>query len=494
MLIRYFIRHQWHQAVRSTVWQRNLAMNLLMSFAFFVLFAEVLIASIFIADKWHEIVETPDPLFSFYQVISYYFAAMLVSRLLMQQLPVLEVRPYLHLPIKKSGILHFILAKGTINLYSLISFIFFTPFAFFQVAYYHGTALAISWLAAMIMLDLTLNYFVIYLKKQMVGNFKIIVALLVVIGLLALGDYLKWYSYSSFVAHLISGMMANPMFLIVPVALLFGMYSLNYRFLSSNLYLEDLSAYTRKKENQYGDVGYLKQFGIIGEIINVDLKLYLRNKRTRSILYLSPLFLAYGLIFYTQPEYKTDSGMMIFVGIFITGIMMVNYLQYAFAYDGSHFDLLLTSGIDFHDFIRAKLRASNVLVIVSFVVTLPYYFFGIEILFINTATFLFNLGFAVPTALFFATYNKKAMNLKQGSAFNYQGVGAANWLFMIPFFLLPIFLYLPFKWFVSPEAGWIALAIFGLLMLALRSYFVKLIFKNFEQRRYIMAQGFRERY
>lgn len=494
MLIRYFIQHQWRQTTRSTIWQRSLALNIFMAFIFSILFAELLFASIFIAMQWHEIVEGTEPLYAFYKVIAWYFASMLVMRFLMQQLPVLEVGPYMHLPVKKSMVLHFILTKGFLNFFTLISVVFFTPFAIFQIAYYHGSSIAFIWLISMLILDLSLNYFIVYLKKQLVGSLKLVIGILIFIGLLAMGDYLAWYSYSTLVANLIQGMVNQPVFMIIPLILFTIIYGINFRFLSQNLYLEELSSFTRQSQKQYGDVGYLKQFGIIGEIINLDVKMYLRNKRTKSMLVLSPLFLAYGLIFYTQPEYAKDSGMMIFVGVFMTGIMMVNYLQYAFANEGNYFDLLLTSGIDFRDYIKAKFTTASTLVIVSFVLTIPYYLFGKEIFYANTACFLFNLGISIPVALYTATYNKKAINLKKGSAFNYQGVGASHWLFLIPFFIGPLAIYLPFKWFVSPEAGWAALGLVGLLMLAFRSFFAKAVYNNLQARKYIMASGFRERY
>jgi hypothetical protein len=493
MLIQSFISHQWKQAIRSTIWQKSLAMNIFMFFIGFILFAEVMVLSIFIGLEWHEITKGTDPLNDFFRVVAYYFSAMFVMRFLMQQLPVLEVRPYLHLPVKKKKLLHYILGKGLLNFFNLISIIFFTPFAFAQIGYYHGALIAIAWLLSMIFIDLTINYIIIYIKKQMVNNLTLVSIMIVVIGLFALGDYLKWFSYSSLFAEFIGNMIKTPVLFGIPIVTAGLVYWLNFRFLSKNLYIEDLSSYTKKSDNQIGNVGYLKNFGVIGEIIAVDIKLYLRNKRTKSMLYLSPLFLAYGLMFYPQEQYERDGGMMIFVGIFMTGILMVNYLQYAFAYEGSYFDMLLTSGINFKEYIRAKFITASVLVSVSFILTLPYFLFGREIFFINTACFLFNLGIVIPIALYFATYNKKSLDLKQGSAFNYQGVGASHWLFLIPFFIGPMVIYLPFKWFGNPEIGLVVLGSIGLISLAFRQFFIRIILKNISERKYIMAAGFRER-
>ncbi len=493
MLIQSFISHQWKQAVRSTIWQKSLAMNIFMFFIGFILFAEVMVLSIFIGSEWHDIVKDTEPLKAFYKVIAYYFSAMFVMRFLMQQLPVLEVRPYLHLPVKKNYLLHFILGKGALNFFNLVSIIFFTPFAFFQIGYYYGNLTAVVWLVSMLFIDLTINYLIIYIKKQLVNSLTIVSIMIAVIGFLALGDYLKWYSYSSLFADFIETMIKSQVLFVLPIVLAAFVYWINFRFLSRNLYIENLSSYTKKTDNQIGNVGYLKNFGVIGEIIGVDIKLYLRNKRTKSMLYLSPLFLAYGLMFYPQDQYERDGGMMIFVGIFMTGILMVNYLQYAFAYEGSYFDMLLTSGINFKEYIRAKFITASILVSVSFILTLPYFLFGIEIFFINTACFLFNLGMVIPIALYFATYNKKSLNLSQGSAFNYQGVGASHWLFLIPFFIGPLVIYLPFKWFGNPTLGYIVLGSIGLIALVFRQFFIRIILKNITERKYIMAAGFRER-
>lgn len=494
MLIRYFLNHQWKKTVRSSIWQKSLALNIMMGFFAFILFAEALVISIVIANKWHEIAKNDYPLPEFYKVVAYYFAGMFMFRFFMQSLPVLEVRPYQHLPVKKSMLIHYVLGNGILNLFNLLALVFFIPFTIAQVSYYHGAMIALGWLVAMLSTELTLNFLVIYMKKQLVSNLKVVSLMLAIIAAIGLGDYFGWYSFSKLVAGLIDGMVQHPPLLIVPVVLLVFAYTLNYRFLKARLYMEEISGKKAEDYSQPGQVGYLKKFGLIGEIIGVDIKLYLRNKRTKSILYMSPLFLGYGLFFYPNPQYSQDGGFMIFVGIFISGMMMLNYLQYAFAYEGNYFDLLITSGINFKEYIRAKMFFATVITVVCFIITLPYGWFGLNILFINTACFLFNLGILLPVALYFATYNKKSLVLSRGSAFNYQGVGASHWLIMLPAFIVPLFIYLPFYWFGNPEVGLIVLGSVGLIGLAFRKYFTQIIHNNLLERKYIMSQGFREKY
>ena len=492
MLFRFFLQHQWKRATRSTIWQKSLALNLLLGFFAFILFAEAMVISILVASKWHEITDVDPPLGEFYKVIAYYFAAMFMMRFFLQQLPVLEVRSYQHLPIRKRSLLHFILGNGLVNLFNLLSLIFFIPFAVAQVSYYHGNWLALGWLLAMLSLDFSLNYFIIYLKKQLVSNLKIVSLLLAGVALIALADYKGWFSFSGIFATAISAMMESPLLLIAPFVILVLVYRLNFSFLKSRLYLEEISR-GKGESAESGQIGYLKRFGMIGEVIGIDIKLYLRNKRTKSILYMSPLFLGYGLFFYPSGQYSHDDGFMIFVGIFITGMMMLNYLQYAFAYEGSYFDLLLTSRINFKEYIRAKLIFATLITIVCYVITLPYGFFGADLLLVNTACFLFNLGILLPTALYFATYNKKSLVLTRGSAFNYQGIGASHWLIMLPAFIVPLLIYLPFKWFGSAQMGLLVLGGLGVAGLAFRKFFAQAIHNNLQERKYIMSAGFREK-
>jgi hypothetical protein len=492
MLAFQFINHQMKQARRSSIWQKSLVLNMLLIFVAFILLAEAIGLSLLLAFNWHEITKESEVLTSFYQLAAWYFAGSFVIRFFMQQLPAIEIRHYQTLAIKKNTLIHFLLIKGKFNFFTLISLILFTPFAFKQVGYYEGTAAAWIWLGGMFFSDLTINYLVIWLKKLMVTNLKTVSLVLGLIGLLAFGEYLGWYSYSDFFAAMIDTMVQNKILWFIPLFTYLLVYAINFRFLKQRFYLEEISK--AGSDHAFGSsFGYLQRFGIIGEVILLDIKLFLRNKRTKSILFLTLIFMAYGLLFYPNEAYTSDEGFMIFIGIVISGFLMISYLQYAFAYEGSYWDFLISSRIPMRQYIRAKLYLATAVVIVAWFLTLPYLYFGKNVLIINTATALFNLGALIPMVLFFATYNKKAMMLSKGSAFNYQGTSTVQWLVMLPVFVLPLLIYMPFKWFGQAETGIFVLGGFGLLTWALRPAFVKLIEHNLMDRKYQMAEGFREK-
>ncbi|KAF0129912.1 MAG: hypothetical protein FD155_2156 [Bacteroidetes bacterium] len=494
MLAIQFLSHQWKQAKRSSIWQRNLAVNLIMGFFIFILFAEVVILAIYVSDKWHEIITTGEPVSVYHQAVAWYFAGMFTMRFFMQKLPALEIRPYQQLPIKKRHLIHFVLVKGVFNFFSLISMVFFIPFAIFQISYFHGTSTAWIWLLGLLFLDQAINLLVIYVKKQMVTNLKIVVLFFAVLSALALAEYTEWYSFSSTIAGFLDYLLIHPwMFALLPVLALL-LYALNFEYLKQGMYLESFQPKSGREDKYLNNqFSVLDRIGLIGELIALELKLQLRNKRTRSMLMLAPLFLGYGFFFYPQEEYGPESGFMIFIGIFVTSILSINYLQYSFSSEGGHFDFFLTLGLRMKDYVSAKLQLSTFLIIASYIITIPYIYFGTTIFFTNTACFLFSLGIINPMILYFATYNKKAMVLTKGSAFNYQGISAMHFFIMIPVFILPIFIYLPFKWFGNPTMGLIVLGALGLFGLLLRPWFIKNIVGNLYERKYIMAEGFRDK-
>jgi hypothetical protein len=63
---------------------------------------------------------------------------------------------------------------------------------------------------------------------------------------------------------------------------------------------------------------------------------------------------------------------------------------------------------------------------------------------------------------------------------------------MLPAFLLPVIIYLPFSWAGFQTAGILFIGALGLAGLLFHKSLLNMIMKQFNKRRYIMAEGFRE--
>jgi hypothetical protein len=89
--------------------------------------------------------------------------------------------------------------------------------------------------------------------------------------------------------------------------------------------------------------------------------------------------------------------------------------------------------------------------------------------------------------------NKKYLDLSKSATFNYQGVGASNFIVVLPMMLLPILIYLPFNFMEIPEIGWMVIGGIGLMGIALYKPLHKMIIHRFYIKKYAMAEGFRQR-
>jgi hypothetical protein len=492
MLFKIFLQQEWKETTRSSIWQRNLATNIFIGFFLLLMMSYLLMIGFFLDPILRKIFPDDDPVSIFNGIIIYYLGFDLLIRYLMQSLPTFAIESYLHLPIKKRTMVHFVISKSIFHPLNFLPLLVFLPFAINSIAPDYSSPSTVAWILSVVFLIFNNNFLSTYLKRQLVSKPLITLLAGVILISLAVLDHfgiIKLSLISTYFFHLL---LQNPILTILTILLVLSSYSLNFFLLKSKLYPEEV---IKRKSYQVQDIPrikYLTSMGLTGDLVMLDIKLWWRNKRTRTILYMFPIFILYGFFFYPSPTYKESIGMLIFVGTFMTGGMTMNYLNYAFGYESNHFDGLLTNRVDMDLYIKAKLSIGMLISTICFILTIPYFLFDIDILIINFVTYLFNLGFISFTLLYLATYNKKRMDLSKGSSFNYQGVGAANWLVLLPAFIMPILIYLPFWAMGYRYTGFATIGLIGILGLLTRKYWVKQIEKNFYKRKYIMATGFRE--
>jgi hypothetical protein len=491
MLFTIFLQQQWKESTRSSIWQRNLATNIFIGFFLFLMMGYLLMLGILIDPILRKIFPDDDPVAIFNGVIIYYLGFDLLIRYLMQSLPTFAIESYLHLPIRKRTMVHFVITKSVFHPLNFLPLLVFVPFAINSIAPAYNALSTLAWILTVIFLIFNNNFLATYLKRQLVSKPLITLLAGLILIFLAVLDHFSIIKLSLISTYFFYVLLQHPILTSIPVLLILSSYSLNYFLLKSKLYPEEIIKRKSYDVQDIPRIKYLTSLGLTGDLVMLDMKLWWRHKRTRSVLYMFPIFILYGFFFYPMPEYK-DSPMLIFVGIFMSGGMTMNYLNYAFGYESNHFDGILTSRIDMDLYIRAKLSIGMLITTVCFIITIPYLFFDINILLINFVTYLFNMGFISYMLIYMATYNKKRMDLNKGASFNYQGVGAANWLVMIPAFFLPVLIFIPFWALGYRYAGFAVIGLIGLLGLLSRKYWVKTIERNFYRRKYIMAGGFRE--
>lgn len=492
-MITLLLSHGWKKFTRSMSFSKDVATKIFTSIFGLMMLIYTLGLGFGLEVIIVKALKQSDSIHFLNSVLLYYFGFEFVMRYLLQNLPVLDIQPYLHLPIKKSGMMHFLLIRSLFHLMNFMVLLLFAPFAFQVIGPAYGNGIAWVWLLSLWGLSFCMHFLILLFKKKLDDNIWGILVLIVVILFFGAADYFQWFKLSLVSAAIFHSIIANPAIIAVPFIFIFGLYSLNFTFFLKSTYPEEFSLKRNVSLNYRQDFSFLKNFGLVGEMINVEIKLILRNKRTRNILFLSAFFLLYGLIFYGNEKYQNEMpGILLFVGIFVTGIFMINYGQLLFSWQGGHYDFILTRPVSIRQYVESKYWLLSFVTVICFILSVPYVYFGWQILLMHLAMMLFNLGINVFVILNIAMWSPQKVDLKKSAAFNYEGVGAAQWLMSIPILLGPYLFYTPFSLFGYPDLGIVAVGVAGFTGFVMRNKMLTLTTERLMRRKYSIAEGFRK--
>ncbi|WP_419802338.1 DUF5687 family protein [Mucilaginibacter sp.] len=486
-----FFQHEIKSFTRTVGAGKSIAIKVIMGILILYLFLNVLALGFFMDKLLEEIFPNEDLITSFCKIILYYFLFDLLWRFQLQELPTLQVQPYLHLRVKKNAIVRYLSLASLLSAFNLWPLILFLPFIFKVIWVDTSHVTALLFVVAILALTVFNNYLSLFIKRKANLNGWVYIGFALLLVLLTTADF-SWHLYSirnlSFAYF--GGLLHQHYLVLLPVILAVLMYLVNFIYLKNNLYLEELSS----KKTAYKsstDIPFFNRFGKIGDLVSNEIKLILRNKRSRSALIMTGTFLFYGLLFYTNKAY--GEGMKLFCGTFITGLFIINYGQFMFSWQGSHFDGILISKISFRDFIRAKFLLFTSVSTLAFLLTLPYVYFGWHVIFVHFMMYLWNIGVNTVIVLFFANRNYKRVDLSKGASFNWEGVGATQLLMGFPILLAPFIIYWPSSWLGHADIGLILLGVTGIVFILTRNYWIKQLEADFEVKKYTIAEGFRNK-
>ncbi len=488
------IKLQFLKSVRSTSFAKSALASGFLIFIALLLLSYVFFAGLFLPRIIDMLANGGDSIEFLNSVILFFFLTEFMYRYFIQKLPVVDLENFLHLPIGKNRIIQILLLRSFLSPLNVIALLLFLPFGAQVIESQFGTLGFVSWLAALLFLSWSMHWFMLWFKQRFEDS---VIGVLVVFGVLLLGggsSYMGWFNAGELMAPVFSMAMTSLVPALVMLVLLFGCFYLAFTYYVQNAYLEDLSEEEDVRfVNQ--SLGFFSRFGVAGELANLEWKLIIRHKKSRTYLMLSAFFLLYGLIFYTNPQYQTEEGlnpMFIFVGVFITGIFMIQYGQQFLSWNSGNFDFFLSQRVGIESLVRGKYLLFMSISLVCFLASVPYVYFGVDILLIHLATFLFNVGVLIHVIIYFALWKPKPMDLNKGAMFNYEGVGAAQFLIIIPMMGGPYLVYLPFSLLISDYAGLLALGITGVIGLIAFKPLSQLNIDRVLSNRYEISSSFRQ--
>lgn len=429
-----------------------------------------------------------EPLITVNKFLIYYFLLDLVVRLLMQAIPVLNIKPLLVLPFKKRTIVHFSLGKTAISYFNWMHALSFVPFA--VVLFFEGyDALGIFfWLIAVFSL-IYINNFLNIILSNIDKLFIVFIGIALALGA---AQYYRLFDITTFTGPLFQGFYTAKGVFLIPVLVLVGLYAFTFRYFKNNLFLD--AGLSKKEEIATTEnLVWLNQFGTLGTFLKNDIKLIKRNKRSKTTIFMSVLFLFYGLIFFGnshQPEV-----MYIFAGIFVSGGFLFVFGQFVPSWDSSYYQLMMTQNIPYRGYITSKWWLIVLATFVSTILASFYLFYGWEVYLTIVVGAIYNIGVNSHLVLLGGAFTKTPIDLSNaGGAFGDKKAFNINaMLLTLPKLLLPLGLYAIGLYLGNKPLGLAFVAGAGVLGFIFRNKVFSLIEKKYKIEKYSTISAYKQK-
>jgi len=171
---------------------------------------------------------------------------------------------------------------------------------------------------------------------------------------------------------------------------------------------------------------------------------------------------------------------------------MLQYGQLFLSWNSANFDFFLNKKDGIAALVRGKYLLFIAISCLCFVLSVPYVYFGWDILLIHLATFIFNVGITIHMVVFMALWKPKPMDLNKGGVFNFEGVGIAQYLMVIPLMAGPYMVFLPFAIWINDYAGLLALAVIGAVGIFFFNPLTQFSIRRVVQHKYEISSSFRQ--
>ena len=418
----------------------------------------------------------------------YFIIYLFIIKLIFQNFGFSEFKRLLIQKFPKRSIIHFILTKSSVhwtNVIPLLGIIAYLISASLKQDYQIN--ILIQGLVMVGLLFAT-NYKAFLFDKQLSINKVWTIAVLAIVfvinfldfrGILPLSDVLEWI-YLFFTK--------NIGFALIPIISAVVNYYLSYRTTVKIAYLEDLSDNVSSTSSMQVKSGIFSRFGKAGDLMELESKLILRNKRSRQMLWFVPFLLVYPLFITGSDDSMT---MKFFVAIICTGGYAMTYGQLLLSWNSDHMDLLLTKMDRINDIFKAKYYLQCLYILSTGLLMIFWGFYKMEYFYLMPCMMVYNLGVVLFMYMFMASYNSKKINTNRGASMNYEGMSIGLFLILIPILAFPLVFYLVFAAIGYPFGGIIASFVLGLLGIIFHKKLIAASARLFIKNKYKIGSAFR---
>jgi hypothetical protein len=484
-MINLLIKNEFKSLTRS----RNSGASIFAKIFLAILIIYLLLASIILGILLKSILNKFSPnhtISSYCSLLFYYFLIEIPIRYWAQELPTLSIKPYLLQNVNKVILIRFLNLRSLISIFNIIPLFIFTPFLFQSVKFDFGNIVVVSFIISIIFTTLGNHFFVMYLKRKSILNTRWLIGIVLIFLLFTFSSKFNFISFTQISEYPFNKLLHNIWLSIIPILYSSIIFYINAVFLKSNFYIDIEDS----KKNNFLSLKWADNFG---ELISNEIKLILRNKRSRNTFLFSLIFLLYGVTFYKEGifELKSNTTLLI-IGYMITNFSSLSHMQFLFSWQTAQFDQLMTAKHGIKKYIASKINLIRLLNTFSFTFSLFYAFIDWRIIPLHLSLFFFNIGLIIPICTIINLYNSKGLDLSQGTSMNYQGVGIYSFISsFIPILILIIFQY-SISYFLRFWTGITLIGFIGIISLFLQHLWLEKIENLLNKRKYLIVSGFKQ--
>ena len=488
-MFKHFISLEWKAFIRSASFQANLILKILMGFAALLMIVSFLSMGI---GAYFGLKEAGyDPLETINRFMIYYVVVDLVFRYFLQKIPVINIKPLLLMPFKKAKIVRYAFGKTALSFFNVMHAFFLIPFSVILIINDYNPLGVLCWHLGIACL-IYLNNFLNIALNDITGAVLSIALLFAGFGAL---QYFNIFDITAYSLPFFQGFYTTYWMWIIPLIALCLVLRGVYSYFMRMLYLDaGLSIKTKKASTENMD--WLDRFGRISVFLKNDIKLIKRNKRSKMTVFMSILFLFYGLLFFGNAiEVYEGPLWRMFAAIFCTGGFLLSFGQFVPSWDSSYYPLLMTQNIRYKEYLRSKWWLMVLATVVSTLLCLPYIYFGWEVLLAILVGAIFNMGFNAHLVLLGGAYIKTPIDLTSAkkafgdkSAFNFKTL-----LLSLPKMFGPMAIYAIGHFTLGPMFGYALVALAGIIGFAFRDRVFNMIIKIYKSEKYKTLAAYKQK-
>ena len=145
-MYKHFISLEWKSFKRSSFFQKGVAIKVLLCIAvlYFGGAAIFLGAGLYFIAK--KIIPDIDPIETVNKFLGFWFLFDLLFRYFMQQLPVMNIKPLMTIPIKQSAVIHYLLGKTSFSFFNALPLFIYVPFSIVLLSHGYPILNVCCWL------------------------------------------------------------------------------------------------------------------------------------------------------------------------------------------------------------------------------------------------------------------------------------------------------------------------------------------------------------